>query len=50
MMPIEKQKAIECARCSYPSNKEYSMLYECGGYYLCSDCYAESKRLDNKNS
>lgn len=49
MMPIEKQVSPECARCGYPSSEESLTLYDCGGYYLCGDCYDEAARLADEN-
>lgn len=45
-----KEEAPECARCGEKSSEDTLTLYNCGGFYLCDDCYAFNERIMNEET
>lgn len=44
-----KEERPECSRCGHPSSEDALTLYDCGGYYLCGDCYEMAEKIAQEN-
>jgi formylmethanofuran dehydrogenase subunit E len=43
-----KREAPECSNCGERSSEDTLTLYNCGGFYLCNDCYEKNQQATHE--